>query len=130
MNANKIIFALYSSNYDYCVDNNLTYEGYKKIYENTPAYVLLCDEKVITKCKNADELYQKGLTNGCFIDTQLKDSPEELEENVNYLQKKYKIKSVSNDEFKEIESKKQLQRVKKAFATAEKMIADEEEMDR
>lgn len=128
MNSNKYIIGLYSSNVDYCIDHNLTREEYNKIYENSPVYVMLCDEKIITKCKNHNELYEKNLHSGCFIETIPFATNKEVKDYVNYLTMKYKLKNVTNNRFKEIESIKEDERKKEAFALAEKMIASEEVM--
>ena len=123
---NKYIVSIYSYNDDYCAKNDLTLEEYKELYNSTPAYVILLDEKIITKGKSVNDLYRKGLTCGCFIDCINKETPKEVKEEVEEMIKKYDLKMVSNSEFKKIESLKQKQRTKKAFGIAEDMIRDDE----
>lgn len=99
---NKLILGV--DIFNYCLNSEINSHKEREEFENKqPVYALLCDEKVILKCKNFKELHNNKVDNYKF-DVNCYDSPRELEDYVSYLKDKYQLKEVSIDEFKRIEN--------------------------
>ena len=107
MQAHKIIFSVRSSK-----------EGTPS---NTKAYVCLLDEHIYTKCTHQD-VFDNGLSNGCFIEHKGYDTQEEVIKEAYKFIDGHALKYKDLGEFIEIEKKGESERVAKAFATANEMI--------
>lgn len=119
MRANKVIFDLYSTS-----GGKITPADYKAYYEaNNLVYIVLVDEKIYTKVKR-DEMFDKGLNCGCFIEHKPSDTPSQVETSANALISTIGARFVSVNDFISIEEKNSANRVKRAFAVAEKMIRE------
>lgn len=118
MKANKIFFDLYSTN------GNMPYKEYRKWYdENDMVYIVLRDTKIYTIVKRT-EMFNKGMHNGCFIEHMPYRTPLEVKENALAFAKSIGARFVSVDEFNVLENAMEEQRVRKAFAMAERMIRE------
>jgi len=118
MRANKIFFDLYSTS-----GGKIPYEEYRKWYEkNDLVYIVLVDEMIYTKVKR-QEMFDKGMNCGCFIEHVCSDTPEEVRSEALRFIERVGASYVSVDEFIAIERKQQNKRVASAFAVAEEMIS-------
>ena len=120
MRANKIFFDLYSTS-----GGALPHEEYKKWYDkHDTVYILLMDAGIYTKVPR-QEMFDKNMHHGCFIDHYPCKTPEDVQRAAMNVVDSYNLLFVSPDEFIQIEKADEKNRVIKAFATAEKMIRED-----
>lgn len=118
MRANKIFYDLYSTS-----GGTMPYEEYRAWYnKNDTVYIILVDEKIITKVKR-QEMFDLNLHNGCFIKNNAYNTPEQVRENALKDAERFGCVFVSPKEFMTIEEKEEEERVAKAFTIAEWLIA-------
>lgn len=88
------------------------------------AGIILKDERILTWLDQA-EMYELGLHHGCFISTEGNDT--DFQTRCSLFIEAYALgcRFVSPAEFKEIEARRQEERTAKAFAEAERMIAED-----
>lgn len=120
MKANKIFFDLYST-----CGGAMPYDEYRKWYDaNDTVYIVLVDAKIYTKVKR-QVMFEMGLNNGCMIEHYPFRTPLEVENHAMGFIQNLKAKYFPPKEFQEIEAKCESERVKKAFAYAEQLIAND-----
>lgn len=118
MKANKIFFDLYSTS-----GGRVPYDEYRKWYEkNDIVYIVLVDSKIYTKVKR-QTMFDMGLWGGCFIEDLAFDTPEEVRASALNIVREIGATYVEPQDFKRIEKQNEQERVSKAFAMAESMIA-------
>ena len=118
MKANKIIYDLFSTS-----GGTMSHEDFRSWYDkHDEVYIILVDEKICTKVKR-QEMFDKGLHYGCFIEHEPRRTPEEVRKDALELANSLNCMFVSPDEFKTIEKAKEQQRIARAFMTAEMLIA-------
>lgn len=119
MRANKIFFDIYST-----PGGNMPYEEYRKWYEqNDTVYICLLDMGIYTKVKRS-VMFDMGLNYGCFIEHYPSNTPEQAREKALKFVESENLVYVEPEEFKAIEKQGESKRVQKAFAYAEKLIAE------
>ena len=124
MRANKLFYDLYSTN-AYGPLQSLSYEDYRKWYDkHDDVYIILVDRRIYTRVKR-QEMFNKGLHNGCFIEHFPFNTPEEVRTAALQKVKELDLMFVYPDEFKAIEQQNEDDRVAKAFLMAEQMIAND-----
>ena len=115
--ANKIFFDLYST-----CGGKMPYEEYRKWYDqHDTVYIVLMDKGIYTKVRR-QEMFDKGLQYGCFIEHCPYDTPEEVREHALKVVQEHNLMFVEPDEFVKLEKEQEDYRVAKAFQVAEQMI--------
>ena len=101
----------------------MPYEEYRKWYDqNDMVYIVLVDCKVYTKV-HREVMFEKSMHHGCFIEHYSYDTPNQVEEKALAFAQRIGAVEVSNEEFISLEKEGENQRVAKAFAYAESLIA-------
>lgn len=119
MRSNKIFFDLYSTS-----GGTLPYEEYRQWYDrNDTVYIALIDLAIYTKVPRK-EMFEKNMHHGCFIEHKSYDTPEEVRSHALDLAERRNLLFVEPDEFIRLEKMNESERVAKAFAIAEQMIAN------
>ena len=119
MRANKIFFDLFSTS-----GGTLPHEEYVKWYnKHDTVYTALRDAGIYTKIAR-EEMFKKGMWHGCFLESCPYRTPEEVREGALRFAKDNDLTFVDPDEFIRIEETTERERVAKAFAIAERMIAN------
>ena len=118
MEANKMFFDLYSTG-----GAKVPYEKWKKFREeHDDVYIVLRSAQVYCVVKRED-MFERGLYMGCFVDSRPSDTPEEVRENALAYARKVGARQVTVDEFEAIEKAENERLVPKALSLAEQMIA-------
>lgn len=117
--ANKLFFDLYSTS-----GEKMPKEEYKKFYEkNNMVYIVLVDKKIYTKVAR-QEMFEKGLHHGCFLESYPYDTPKEVETHAMLMVKRVGARYVDPVEFQIIEEQGEQERTQRAFAYAERLISE------
>lgn len=118
MQADKIIIDIFSSQNDM-----MPYLEYRKWYhKNDTVYIILRSEGIYTKVKRM-KMFDLNLNCGCFIEHDTQRTPEEVRKVALGYVERENLTFVEPEEFKRIEEINRKERVAKAFAYAEKLIA-------
>lgn len=99
-----------------------TFYPYPDPNETAQVVIVLRDAKVYT-IVTRQELLDRGMFRGCFLESKCYDTQREAKAAAMRLTHAIGARRVSPDELDAIERQGQAARVKKAFATAEAMIA-------
>lgn len=119
MNANKIFFDIYSTG----GGTGMSKDAYRHYYEeNDAVYIVLVDAGIYTEVERP-EMFERGMTHGCFIDIRPYNTPREAKAAAMCLTHAIGAKKVMPEEFIAIEKQHEAERVSLALATAEAMIA-------
>lgn len=118
MKANKIFFDLFSTS-----GGEISHEDYRKWYDkNDMVYIVLRDKSIYTKV-HRKEMFDKNMHCGCFLETRPSRTPKEVRKEALALVKEINAIYVEPNEFIRIEQENEKERVSKAFARAEQLIA-------
>ena len=107
MKSNKIFFDTYAS---------------KNRDNKEQVTIVLVDAKIYT-IVTRKELFGNGMFHGCFLETKCYESEQEAKANAMRLTHAIGARRVSREEFDAIERQNEQERVSRAFAMAEAMIA-------
>ena len=115
MKANKIFFDLYSPG---------KAEAEQIYYEkNDMVYICLMDLGIYTKV-HRQEMFDTNMHHGCFIEHEPSMTEVGKKEKAFKLIHEYNLMYLPPEDFREAERSGEKERVKKAFAYAEKLIAE------
>lgn len=99
-----------------------TYYPHPEGDEAAQVVIVLRDARIYTIVSRR-ELFDRGMFHGCFIESRPSETQREAKAAAMRLTHAIGARRVSPDEFEEIEKAQNAERVARAFATAEAMIA-------
>lgn len=104
--------------------NKIFYDTYwrKDQKDDEPVIIVLKDAKIYTILPRG-EMFEKGMHHGCFLENKSYETQSEAKAAAMRLTHVIGAKRVTPDEFIELERVNDAERVGKAFALAETMIA-------